>query len=304
MKRVMIIILTLAIGSSGAYCQKIFSAQGTAKVKLDDHLSKDETMEIAREYARHMAIESLFGSRISKDAFVDIEDGESSVVIKSESELKGEWLKTEKESFTEETRKVKNSDGKGWNTEIWIVCETAGKVREIVTPMVDLQFQTLNCPYPDCETTSYENGDPFYLYFRSPVEGYLSIYMADQEQAYRILPYSEMPSKYLHSVPVEADKEYIFFDSGTGSDYFEDFPYYYTDELILETEEEQDFYKLYLIFSHKPFTKPILEEETVMADDYILPKNLSRRHFDVWVQDNRIFDTDFYYKTVNLRVRK
>jgi hypothetical protein len=304
MKRLLIIVIILAIGSSGAYCQKIFSARGTAKVKLDDHLSRDETMEIAREYARHMAIENLFGTSISKDAFVDIENGESSVVIKGGSELKGEWLKTNKESFTEETRKVKNSDGKGWNTEIWIVCNTEGKVREIVTPKVDLQFMALNCPDQSCETSNFENGDPFYLYFRSPVNGYLSIYLVDQEQAFRILPYSEMPSKYLHNVPVEADEEYLFFDAHIGIDYFENFPYYYSDELILETEEEQTFYQLYLIFSPKPFSKPILEEEVVMADNYIMPKYLPRKQFEIWVQDSRIFDTDFYFQTLNLRVRK
>jgi hypothetical protein len=299
-----LLLLILAIGSSGAYCQKIYATQGSAKVKLEDHLSREETMEMAREQAVHTAIEGLFGSHISKDAFVDIEEGESSVTIKSDSEVKGEWLKTTKESFHEETRKVKNEEGKGQKSEIWIVCTIEGKVREITSPLINLDFQSLNCPTLDCATTDFENGDSFYLYFKSPENGYLSVYLADKEQAFRLLPYSSMPSDYLHNVPVIADEEYILFYPDRTSDHFENFPYYYTDEISLDTEKEQEFYRLYLIFSPKPFTKPILEDEVEIVGEYTTPKFLTRRHFDVWVQDNRIFDTDFYYETLNLRVRK
>jgi hypothetical protein len=299
-----LLLLILAIGSSGAYCQKIYKAEGSAKVRLEDHLSREETMELAREQAVHSAIESLFGSHISKDAYVDVEEGESSIIIKSDSEVKGEWLKTTDESFHEETKKIKNPDGKGQKSEIWIVCDIEGKVREITTPLINLEFLSLDCPSLDCGTTDFENGDSFYMYFKTPENGYLSIYLADSEQAFRLLPYSGMPTEYLHNVPVEADKEYILFYPDRTSDYFKNFPYYYADEISLDTEDEQEFYKLYLIFSPKPFIKPILEDEVEEIGEYTTPKFLSRRNFDVWVQDNRIFDTDFYYKTLNLRVRR
>lgn len=299
-----LVLLILAIGSSGAYCQKIYVAKGTAKVRMEDHLSREETIEIAREQAIYNAIESLFGSHVSKDAFVDIEDGESSVTIKGDSEIKGEWLKTTKESFHEETRKVKNPDGKGQKSEIWIVFSIEGKVREITSPLINLEFLSLDCPNLDCATTDFNNGDSFYLYFKTPENGYLSVYLADSKQAFRLLPYSEMSTEYLHNVPVKADNEYILFNPDRTSDYFENFPYYYADEISLDTEDEQEFFKLYLIFSPKPFTKPILEEEVEIEGEYTTPKFLTRKNFDVWVQDNRIFDTEFYYETLNLRVRR
>lgn len=289
---------------SGAYCQKIFSSKGQSTVRIEDHLSRAETIEIAREQAKIAAIEKVFGSYINRDAYVDVEDGQSDVAIKSGNHLKGEWLKTNNESIREELRKLKNPDGKGAKTEVWLVFDIEGKVREITTPTVDFKFAPSNCLDLNCETSDFKNGDSFFLHFKTPVDGYLSVYLASTEEVFRLLPYSEMPSQYLHNVPVRSDVQYLFFSPTTAQEYFEGFHYYYTDEIMLDTDLDQEFYKLYVIFSEKPFSKPILDEEVVLASEFVTPKSMTRRHFDVWVQDSRIFDTEFYYKTANIRVRK
>ncbi len=297
-----VVVFLLVIPLSKGFSQRIYAAKGIAKVRLEEHLSREETRDIARQQAQHTAIEILFGSYISKDAFVDVKDGNSEVTIKSASELKGEWLKTTKEEFREESRKIK--DEYGSRNEIWIICEVEGKVREIVEPVIGFTFASLNCPDTRCETTDFENGESFYLKFKSPVDGYLSIYLVNSEQAFQVLPYQEMPSEYKNNVPVVADKEYIFFESNPTSKYFDGFAYYLTDELYLETDEKQEFYKIYVLFSQKPFAKPILDSTQEVEGEYAIPKLLRKRNFDVWVQDNRIFSTDFYYKTMNVRVRK
>ncbi|MCH7512508.1 MAG: hypothetical protein IH947_00975 [Bacteroidetes bacterium] len=299
---IFVIINLLAVGLQPAYSQKIYAAKGFAKIRLEEHLSREETRDMASEQAKHNAIEAIFGTYVSKDAFVDVKDGAASVTVKSESELKGEWLKTTKEEFREESRRIK--DEYGARNEIWIICEVEGKVREITSAVIAYEFLTLNCPDVRCRTTDFNNGESLFLQFRTPVDGYMSIYLVDEQHAYRLLPYQEMPSAYLHNVPVEADREYLFFAAGIQYDYFDKFPYFLVDEIYLDTDKTQEFYKLYVLFSPKPFAKPILENEVEVAGAYTTPKTLRRSNFDVWVQDNRIFNTDFFFKTLNVRVRQ
>jgi len=291
-------LLALSLYANG---QRIYRAEGFAKVKLEENLSREETRDLALEQAKHNAMEAIFGTYVSKDAYIDVEDGISQVTVKGGSELKGEWLKTTKLEFGEETRRISDEFGK--RNQIWITCDLVGKVREIIEPPVEYRFLTLNCLDKRCQTTDFQNGESFYMLFKSPVDGYLSIYLADEDHAYRILPYQEMPATYLHNIPVESDREYLFFASGSQYDYFEESPYFLVDEIYLDTEKDVEFYKLYVLFSQKPFDKPILEDEVEIEDEYVTPKTLTRRNFDVWVQDNRIFNTDFFYKTRNVRVR-
>ncbi len=300
-KIVLVVGILLAFSLQGI-SQKIYNAQGTAKVRLEEHMSREETRDLARQQARLQAIETLFGTYVSKDAYVDVSDGKTAISIHSTSELKGEWLKTDAETFHEESRKIKDEYGE--RLEIWIVCELKGKVREIETPLIGYSFSTLSCPEETCEALEFKNGQSFYMNFQTPEDGYLSIYLVDESQAYRILPYQEMPSSYLHTIPVKADKKYTFFSTRKSFDYFEDYMYFMADEIYLETEKEKELFKVYVLFSPDPYSKPILNTEEGIKGEYDVPKTLSKRNFEVWVQDNRIFDTNFYYQTQNIRVSK
>lgn len=294
--------ILLTIPLLQGFSQRIFSARGIAKIRLEENMSREETRDIAIQQARQNAIETIFGLYVSKDAYIDVADGDTDVRIISASELKGEWLKTTSEVFSEETRKIK--DEYGSRNEIWIVSEVKGKVREIETPLIRYSFETKNCVLDECETTDFQNGESLYITFISPSDGFLSIYLVDEQKAFRILPYQEMPSSYLHTIPVKADKEYIFFSVNKSYDYFENYSYFLTDEIYLETDKEMEFFKVYVLFSPKPFSKPILDAGLDVAGEYGIPKALTKRNFEVWVQDNRIFDTDFYFQTKNIRVRK
>ena len=298
-----IVLIILAISLVNyAYGQKIHVVSATAVVKVEDHLSREATREMAREQAKHQALEARYGTFISKDSRVEIEEGSTAVSIIGASQVKGEWLETIKETFKEETRRVKT--GSGVRQEIWITCNIKGKVREITNPSIGFDFLPLNCPDMNCAEENFDNMSQFYLYFKTPVDGYLSVFLADDKQAYRILPYNEMPEKYIHNVPVVADRDYIFFNPVRSADYFEGFPYYFTDEIMLDTEEDQTAYQLYVILSPKPYTKPILEDEIELPGDYKNPKYIPREDFENWVRNNRMVDTEFFYQTSNLKVKK
>ena len=298
-----IVLVLLAMGFiCPAYGQKIHVVSATAVVKLEDNLSRKQTREKAREQAIHKALEERYGTAISKDSRVKIEDGSTSVQIRGASQVKGEWLETIKESFSEDVRRVKK--GSEVKQEIWITCTIKGKTRALLKPSVKFDFITLNCPEMNCAQDDFDNNSQLYLYFKTPVDGYLSVFLADDKQAYRILPYNEMPEQYIHNVPVKADQEYIFFHPDRSANYFEGFPYYFTDEIMLDTEEEQTSYELYVVLSPEPYTKPMLENEIELPGAYKNPKHVPRDDFENWVRNNRMVNTTFFYQTSNLIVKK
>jgi hypothetical protein len=144
-----------------------------------------------------------------------------------------------------------------------------------------------------------------YLSFTSPVDGYLSIYMVEDDQlAYRLLPYQEMPDAYLHAVPVKADMEYMFFASDPSYNYFKDFSYLMVDEIYLETAQNKEFLDLYVIFSSDKFEKPLLKASENISNRYILPKMLEESEFMEWLQDSRVYDPEFQYNRITLTVSK
>jgi hypothetical protein len=144
-----------------------------------------------------------------------------------------------------------------------------------------------------------------YLKISSPVDGYLSIYIVeDDHMAYRLLPYQEMPEQYLHAIPVKADQEYMFFASGESFDYFEDFSYLMVDEIYLETAMDKEFIDLYVIFSTERYKKPLLKASENIADVYVLPKMLEEGDFMEWLQDSRVYDSEFQYNRITLTVSK
>lgn len=117
-------------------------------------------------------------------------------------------------------------------------------------------MKTNNDSYPNVASKSntFNSGNSLYLYFKSPVDGYLSIYLDDSKNIYKILPYKDMESK--SCVKVIADKEYIFFSKSKEHNYFGN----RVDELELFTPLRNELDKLHILFSEKQYLKPRLTE--------------------------------------------
>ena len=178
-------------------------------------------------------------------------------------------------------------------------------VREITKPQINVSYEPRNCLSDLCRTYHFNSGAPMYLSFSTPIDGYLSIYIVEEDHmAYRLLPYQEMPEKYLHAVPVKADNEYIFFASGESYDYFDEFSYLMVDEIYLETLNEKEFLDMYVIFSSEKYKKPVLEASENITKAYGLPKKLEEIEFIEWLQDSRVYDTEFQYNRITLTVSK
>lgn len=303
MSRYILIPLILIGYLNPGLAQEIIKAEGFAQIRVEDHMSKEATREKVRELAMINAIESVFGAYVEKDADIDIDNGQARFKIIGHTLVRGDWLKTISEKFDEEKRKVRGRQGTGH--EVWISCRITGKIREIDHVETALEFTPLNCPDLVCRTYDFKDGEPFYLSFRTPVDGFLSIFITDESQmVYRLLPYQKMPLEYLNAVPVMADNPYLFFLNEEAHEYFPGFSYMMTDEIIMNTSQMQEFLDLFVIFSTSDYNKPLLKGEEEVERSFVTPKSLDLKKFEEWLADNRINDPAFFYKRVTLTIKK
>ncbi len=284
-----------------AYSQTIKNASGMAQLRQEEHMSKEDLRDQLRHFAIINAIEREYGTYVSQESFVDIDDGNTQFKIFGKTVIMGEWLKTTKEDFQEEMRKTK--DGRRNRNELWMTLKIQGMVREVTQPEIGFDFFTSNCRRPACKTSIFENGEPMYLHFRTPVSGYLSVYTIENDLAYRLLPYQNMPAAYTNSVPVESDKDYVFFAPYGESDYFPDFSRLLIDELVMVAEKDREFLQLVIVFSTEEFLKPGLAGlEADLKAGYEIPKSLSAADLNRWLESNRINNVNFYYKQTKVKI--
>lgn len=291
----------MVAGSIPVSAQKISVARGKSEVMVDEKISINQARDRARDLAIINALENEFGTYIEQDASSYIGDSEFNFRVIGNTRVRGEWLRTREEVFRENQKRVKGSPGR--RKELWITCEITGDVRPVSSPAAAIQFLPLNCPDPNCRTYEFLNDDSFYLYFKSPIKGYLSVFIVeDDSHVFRLLPYKAMPGQYSNAVPVETDKEYLFFAAGDAYDYFDSDTYSVVDELIMEAENDGVRMDLYVVFSKSQYTKPRLTGEE--SHNGSIPRYLDMRGFENWMLENRIYDPDFLCKKVSLTVSK
>ena len=301
MKIFALIITILWVGTTG-YSQKKFVTRGVAQVRIENSMSKQQARQAAKKLAIINAIENVLGTYVEQETNITIESGNTNFHVIANTKVKGEWIETKDEKFSEDTRIVQGEHGK--ETEIWVTCNITGRVREIIKANLAFEILPLNCPNKNCRQTDFLVDELLYVYFRSPSKGFLSIYLQEGETVFRLLPYSQMEGEYLNAVPVKADKKYLFFSAKEEHNYFNNFHYSQIDELEMYTEKDVEYMKMYVVFSTKMFTKPILEDGKVQEESYVLPKSLTTREFEDWIEKNRIYNPDFNYEIINMSVKK
>ncbi|MDZ7604770.1 MAG: hypothetical protein U5K79_04100 [Cyclobacteriaceae bacterium] len=99
MPRIAIILLLSLVILKSADAQKIKDASGTAFFRLEEDMSRDELKDKLRHHAIINAIEREFGTYITQESFVDIDDGNTEFRIFGKTFIRGEWLKTTSDLF-------------------------------------------------------------------------------------------------------------------------------------------------------------------------------------------------------------
>lgn len=267
----------------------IANAQGEKSVHaiIDYEPSEAETQAQARmtaiQRARQKALEDEFGLVVAQTNITNVSNGDLHFRSLGISDVAGEWLGDTKEPVIS---LATQGDRLIIKAEVW------GKARKIVSEKIDLDVHILrNTPSKSHATRNFLDNDKFFISFKSPIDGFLSVYMMDDSMNFqRILPY--MDSK-LKSYQVEGNKEYISHcnDEIPGFTNFE-----YTSDMahvVLAPGKSLEECMFYVLFSPNKFLDPD-DDESKRSYKYreglMLPPSVNQEHMQEWLLKNRRHD--------------
>jgi hypothetical protein len=284
----LILLLAALLLLSVATAQRTEEVCGEYEYVASDDITPRQAKEIALKYAKIDAIGKRFGFTVSGQTLVHEkeENGQSSASfhIFADTESKGEWI-----ADTKVTEHEPYINALGMLVYKVSVC---GMAREIVGTGIDFSAKVLkNGTESRFESSDFRNGDEIYLSFRSPVDGYLAIYLVDDsETAFCLLPYQNDPTG---KMKIKTGKEYVFF-----SDKHAD-----RNEIVelykLTCKQDMEYNFMYIIFSPNEFTKA-----NDVHTDQALPRELSDADFQKWLARNRQKDKDMKVNKKSLTIKR
>ena len=282
--------------------QKIMTVTGEAQIELTKDKSRLDIENRVRELATVNALEKAFGRVViqgNSTYLTNINTGEKAETksvfnMIANTSVKGEVLEILEENFTD-VPGYKYINGIKTNvTEV--KCDIKIKAIELIAPSIEFTAFPLGCLNIDCKKTSFRENDDFYFYFSSPLSGYLSIFLDDGENSFRLVPYRNMPSKYECGMPVKADKEYFLFTDHPAFNYFKE-EENLVDTYQLFTESMEDMNRIFIIFCRNPINKPRLQKDIdkellsdkEIKEGYQIPGSLRSEDFQRWLNKNRSY---------------
>lgn len=266
-------ILFLTIGlviTHHTSAQRMTVAEGSYTYVVPQDMSLDKAKLVALEHARIKAIADTYGTFVGMTDLIktNTSNGEVNAEMLSfgETEVKGEWLETIGDP--EYTIDFKD--------DVLIVSVTVkGRIREICTTEVDFDAKILKNGVQDRhESLDFKDNDQLYMSFKSPIDGYLTIYLHDgEDNVYCLLPYSGQDDGV---VAIDAKKRYVLFSA--------DQPHsgltpYLIDEYVMTCSKQQEFNRIYIMFSPNMFTKALDNK----AEDEYMPRMLNFQSFQKWL---------------------
>lgn len=260
--RTIILILFLAFCTT-ASAQKAVTVSGEYTYHPPENVSLEQAKRTAVERARLEAIAGAFGTDVSQTNTVAVAsvDDKSSTTFNSSggTEVRGEWVADTKEPEIT----IGYEDGM-----LVVAAKVWGKVREKTKAAVELSIRIL-CN--GVESERFCNNDKLSIRFKSPVKGFLSVYLVDDNvrMAYCLLPYENEDGM---ARDVRNNAEYTLLSSA-------DPKYPYREATILTTDKAVEFDRLVFVFSTNRFAMPITE-----SGEY-LPE-LALADFERWLQRN------------------
>jgi hypothetical protein len=279
-----VFIILISINHRG-FTQKVKVAIVTETMRVESNISLDACKKKLLESARINAVIQAFGEVIMQGNSMyvrNVQDGteaKSQTVFNqiSDTYVNGEWLEDVDEPVFKKIVK---------NNEDWLEIKLKCKVRELPKNKIDFEVKTLSCPEIKCKTDMFNDGQDFFVSFKSPVDGYLSIYLEvpNEQMSYRIFPYKKQNAATC--VKVNGDEEYILF-----SDKLNKFSFISNsliDNLMLSLADGKSAEQNALVVIFSPseiLDKPILEDKSENSNENQLqiPMSISIKEFEEWV---------------------
>lgn len=253
------------------------------------NMSQEESEFRAVEHAKLQILADTFGTLVGSitSTTITTNNGQSSTSTHEigESEVKGEWISTIGEPVIRKDIV---------NGEIVLYVKIKGVVRELTNGQTEFEVVTLKngvgAKYAD---NVYKEGDDFFLSFKSPVDGYLSVYLFDGNSTACLLPYMHQSNGI---VEVKGGKNYIFFNKKETD---RSIPAHLVDEIEMFTDRAVEYDRLYVIFSPNQYYKA---NDAIVRDD--LPRQLDYRSFQSWLLKLRKRDTNMTVKLLDIEIHK
>lgn len=277
-------VLFLLMSQMMAGGQEIRVASGTYEFFPPEYMSREQARKSAVENAKLRLLADEFGTLVGSvtSTSVSSRDGKSTsnTFEVGESEVQGEWIETIGEP--EIKWDIRNG------TELVVIVTIKGRVRELENNLVEFEAKALrNGADENYESETFFNNDNLSILFRSPMSGYLSMFLIENEDdVYRILPYSRYSAE---TVPVNGNRKYVFFSTDDNSQH----------NLRLFTDDDIAFERLFVIFSSDPYVLPIDEAGNNMIADSDSQPGLSYKDFQSWLVKNRKRDRRMSVKVID-----
>ncbi len=274
MKKFVLILFIAVTGINQAQMVK------TVHAEYIYYMSETESRKEARikaiEEARAQALRKVFGESVTQTSGHVNEK----MTVFGNMEVNGKWLKDTKDpviryridSITGET---------GIFVQVW------GKVQEIKRQEADLEIATKCCTEDGhcLQTETFKDGDLLNFDFRSPEDGFLAVYLEDEDHnMFRLLPL------VLNPKGIQEVRANTFYESMLPSleNAYIELRAYNTDEVNL----------LHFVFSPNPFSIPL--DEDVGGGLRLLEYQV----FQEWISKNRTRDAEMQDKKIMLTIRK
>lgn len=273
--------LFLLLHSICCFSQKTANLCGEYKYAVPDNIPLNEAKKIATERARLDAIAKEFGTSISQTnlSSTHTKDGEtqSDFLSMGGTEVNGTWLgdKNSPEIYID------------YEQDMLVVhAKVCGTAREITRAQTDLATKIL-CN--EVESERFNNNNRIALQFRSPIDGYLAIFLRNDytDIVSCLLPYETENGK---ARSIDRNKTHHLLST-------KDPLYPYREETILVTDRDIEFNTIIFVFSEKEFSMPNTENGEYLPE-------LSVEAFTKWLRRNRIKDEHMQVIEKNIEIRK
>lgn len=254
-----------------------------------ENVSLEEAKRIALERAKLQAIADAFGMVVSQSNFTTVanRNGKSDVDFFSlgGSEVKGEWIETigEPEYSISYERNM-----------LVVKVSVKGKAREMVSAQIDIVAKVLRNGTEDkFESDEFRSGDDLYLYFQSPVDGYLNVYLLDEtsQTVFCLLPYRRSDEPFVF---VKHDMTYVFFSQEKAVQNAS-----MIDEYVMTCDKMIEQNTIYILFSPNQFVKANSCGELTS-----MPRQLSYKDFQKWLTEVRKKDSGMQVALQRIVIKK
>jgi hypothetical protein len=285
-------------------------------VEFPDSKSRDQVEKEALEKASINALEKAFGVVLIKGNSTYMKnmntgkETQTSVVFNSiaNTYVKGEVLEVIRPNY-EVAEGFTTINGKKVTVRE-LLCKARFKVKEITDDVPEFEAFTMQCTDPGCRTTSFKDKGSLFLWFKSPDEGYLAVWLDNGKTSQCLFPYSRMPDNFDNGVLMKANKEYVLFSRQPSFTYFD--PPGTADEYEMAADGDMEQNRLFVVFAKTPITSPAPQqanekEQLSNADralHYRLPEELPSEDFQKWIIRNRTHKPDLRVMHIDISIQK